>query len=150
MPGELAVRRRAVRAGRQVLAHALLGVGVEPAQDEGADVLVDVRHARTPISSKTSRSERSAYHVRLLTVPSGSPSRSAISLHRQSLDMGEADHLAVLGRELLERAGDLPAEHRALDREPSGSCSSRGSCSASAGRTAARRRVSMIACRAIW
>ena len=120
MPASSACAAAHSVARRQVLAHAPLGVAVEAAEDVGADVLVDVRHARTPISSKTSRSERSAYHVRLLTVPSGSPSRSAISRTAQPLDVGEADHLTMLGRELVERAGDLPAEHRALDREPFG------------------------------
>ena len=119
-PGQLGVRLRALRARREMLAHAPLGLAVEAAQHVGADVLVDVRHARTPISSKTSRSERSAYHVRLLTVPSGSPRRSAISRTDRPWTWASRITWRCSGVSLLERAGDLPAEHRALDREPFG------------------------------
>ena len=61
-----------------------------------------------------------------------SPSRSAI-WRTDSPWTWRADHLRVLGRELLQRAGNLPAGLRALDGEPWGSCSWRGSWSASAG-----------------
>ena len=78
-PRELRVGGRALRARPQVRGDTARVVFLERTEYVGADVLVDVRHARTPISSRISRRERRAYHVRLLTVPSGNPSRSAIS-----------------------------------------------------------------------
>ena len=114
----------------------------------GADVLAAGHAGTTPISSSTRRSERSAYQVRLFTVPTGSPVSSRDLTHRHTAELGHSDHLPVLGRQPLERGGDLPAEHRLLDRAARvlllGLVRRRV-----AGRTAARRRASMIALRAI-
>ena len=117
MPASSAWAAAHSAARREVLAHPLLGIRVQRAQDERADVLVDVRHARTPISSKTSRSDRSAYHVRLLTVPSGSPSRSAISRTDSPWTWARRITWRCSGVSFSSALGDLPAQHRTLDRE---------------------------------
>ena len=50
--------------------------------------------------------------------------------HRQPLDISQADDLTMLWRELLERAGELPAEHiGVLDRELFACCGA-AACSA--------------------
>ena len=72
----------AARAAGQVPAHLLHLVGLERAEDVRADevrVAAAAAHGSISISSKISRRCRSAYEVRLLTVPSGTPVRSAIS-----------------------------------------------------------------------
>ena len=64
------------RAARQVRGDGVALLGLERAEHVAAQLVADVGAAHdgtTPISSRTSRSERSAYQVRLLTVPSGSP-----------------------------------------------------------------------------
>jgi hypothetical protein len=135
-----------------VLGDGLALAGVEPAEHVAAELLADVTAALdgvTPISSSTSRSERSAYQVRLLTVPSGSPVCSEISRIVRPRNWA---------MRTIWRCSGVSRSSAAATCQPSIACSSvvppsisaAASCCGSPGRTAARRRVSMIALRAIW
>ena len=94
-----------------------ISAGLERAEHVAAEQRAVGRaraHARTSISSRIRRSVRSAYEVRLLTVPE----RDALALRdlaqAEPAVVRQPDHLAVLRREPRQRGRHLPAQDRLL------------------------------------